>query len=96
MCTPNKHGRTISRKKKDQYADEVDKRTKEFMNLYKKRQRMAEHPFGTIKRSSGFTYFLTRGTENVRTESLLHFLIYNIKRVINTMGVEKLIGELQV
>jgi hypothetical protein len=25
----------------------------------------------------------------------MHFLIYNIKRVINTMGVEKLIGELQ-
>jgi transposase len=64
-CTPNKHGRTVSRKKNDRYADEVDKRTKELMDVYKKRQRMAEHPFGTIKRSLGFTYFLTRGTESV-------------------------------
>jgi transposase len=95
MCTPNKHGRQVSRKKKDQYSDEVDKRTKEFMNLYKKRQQMVEHPFGTLKRGLGFTYFLTRGRENVRTETLMHFLIYNIKRVINTVGVEKLIGELQ-
>lgn len=65
------------------------------MDVYKKRQRMAEHPFGTIKRSLGFTYFLTRGTESVRTETLMHFLIYNIKRVISAMGVEKLVGELQ-
>lgn len=95
LCTSHKKGRTVSRKKNDHFADEVDKRTKEYMELYKKRQRLAEHPFGTIKRSLGFTYFLTRGTESVRTESLMHFLVYNIKRVINTVGVEKLIGQLQ-
>jgi transposase len=95
LCTPHKHGRTVFRQENDRFADEVDKRTKENMKLYNKRKQMAEHPFGTIKRNFGFTYFLTRRTENVLTESLMHFLVYNIKRVINTVGVEKLVGELQ-
>lgn len=95
QCTTHKHGRTVFRQENDRFADEVDKRTKENMELYKKRKQLAEHPFGTIKRSFGFTYFLTRRTENVKTESLMHFLVYNIKRVINTVGVEKLVEVLQ-
>jgi hypothetical protein len=94
LCTPHKNGRTVNRKKYDSFADEVDKHTKECIEAYEERQRLAEHPFGTVKRSLGFTYFLTRGTENVRTESLLHFLTYNIKRVITTLGVKELIGQL--
>jgi transposase len=94
QCTTHQH-RTVIRKENDQFAEEVDRRTKENMELYKKRKQLAEHPFGTIKRNFGFTYFLTRRTENVRTESLMHFLVYNMKRVINTVGVEKLVGELQ-
>ena len=42
------------------------------------------------KRALGFTYFLTRGTENVRTESLLHFLAYNTKRLINIVGTNNM------
>lgn len=93
-CTSHKHGRTVFRHENDRFADEVDKRTKANLELYKKRKQLAEHPFGTIKRSFGFTYFLTRRTEGVRAESFMHFLVYNIKRVINTVGVEKLIGAL--
>jgi transposase len=93
-CTIHQH-RTVIRTENDRFADEVDKHTREYMELYKKRKQLAEHPFGTIKRSFGFTYFLTRKTDNVRTESLMHFLVYNIKRVINTEGVEKLVGTLQ-
>lgn len=52
------------------------------MSLYKKRQQIVEHPFGTIKRALGYTYFLTRGNASVRVESFMHFLIYNLKRVI--------------
>lgn len=32
---------------------------------------------------------------NVRTESLLHFLVYNMKRAINIVGTKQLIGILQ-
>jgi Transposase and inactivated derivatives len=95
LCTTHKHGRTVFRQENEQFADEVDKRTKENMALYNKRKQMAEHPFGTLKRNFGFTYFLTRRTESVRAESFMHFLVYNIKRVINTVGVEKLVEELK-
>ena len=95
LCTTHKHGRTVFRQENERFSDEVDKRTKENMVLYNKRKQMAEHPFGTIKRNFGFTYFLTRRTESVRTESFMHFLVYNIKRVINTVGVEKLVEVLQ-
>ena len=94
-CTTNKDGRTIHDRPFQRIADEVDKRTAENVDIYKKRQRLAEHPFGTLKRNWGFSYFLTRRTESVRTESFMHFLIYNMKRMINIMGTEKLIGILE-
>lgn len=88
-CTTNKY-RCIFDQPFQRYADEVDKITRENMQLYKKRQELVEHPFGSVKRAFGFTHFLTTGTENVRTESVLHFLAYNLKRVINIVGVQKL------
>jgi hypothetical protein len=91
----NKEGRTIQDRPFQRFAEEVDQRTAENADIYKKSQRLAEHPFGTIKRGFGFSYFLTRGTESVRAESLMHFLIYNMKRAINIVGTEKLIGVLQ-
>jgi len=68
----------------------------ENMALYAKRQIMAEHPFGTIKRSWGFNYFLTRGIESTRAETHLAFLAYNLRRVINILGVKEMISRLAV
>jgi len=90
LCTPKSKYRSIVRLEFDDYNDEVDAFTKANKELYKQRKCMVEHPFGTVKRAFGFTYFLTRGTENVRTESLLHFLAYNMKRLINIMGTKEL------
>ena len=36
-------------------------------------------------------YFLLRGLEKVRTEMSLTVLAYNLKRVINILGVPKLL-----
>jgi transposase len=94
-CSDNKKGRTIHDRPFQRVADAVDRRTKEFSNMYKIRKQTVEHPFGTIKRTFGFSYFLTRRTENVRTESLLHFLVYNMKRAINIIGTKELIEKLQ-
>jgi hypothetical protein len=85
-CIPRVKYRTIVRKEFEDYMDEVDAYTKQNRELYSKRKNMVEHPFGTVKRTLGFSYFLTRGTDNVRTESLLHFLAYNMKRLINIVG----------
>jgi len=94
QCTPGKF-RTIQDRPFAEYARAVDERRKSHPEAYLLRKELAEHPFGTVKRTLGFTYFLTRGAESVRAESLLHFLIYNMKRAVNQVGVSKLIGSLQ-
>jgi hypothetical protein len=94
-CTENKDGRKIHERHIGKYAREVDVRTKANPKMYHLRKQLVEHPFGTVKRALGFTYFLTRGNENVRTESLLHFLVYNLKRAINIVGTRGIIRELQ-
>jgi transposase len=94
-CSDSEKGRTIQDRPFQRYADEVDKHTNEYLDMYKKRKQLVEHPFGTIKRSYGFSYFLTRGTENVRTESLMHFLVYNMKRAINIIGTKEIMESLK-
>jgi transposase len=95
LCSNSAIGRTIQDRPFQRYADEVDKRTNANQDMYKKRKQMVEHPFGTVKRAMGYTYFLTRGNASVKTESLLHFLAYNMKRVINMAGTTRLVGILQ-
>jgi hypothetical protein len=43
----------------------------------------------------GWTHFLMRTLEHVSTETSLHVLSYNIKRMINLKGVESLIEAIQ-
>ncbi len=90
-CTINKSGRTIKDRPLQEFSREVDRRTKANMDTYHQRKQVVEHPFGTVKRAFGFSYFLTRGNENVRAESVLHFFVYNLKRVINIVGTKELV-----
>lgn len=94
-CSNGKKGRTIQDRPFQRIADEVDRRTEQFADMYKIRKQTVEHPWGTVKRAMGYSYFLTRKTESVRTESLLHFLVYNMKRAINIVGTKQLVRELQ-
>lgn len=89
-CSPSTSYRTIVRGAFDDYTEEVDAFTKANARLFAERKSLCEHPFGTVKRALGFTYFLTKGHENVRTETLLHFLAYNMKRIINIMGARQI------
>ena len=89
-CTTSKEGRRIKRGPYQEIYDEVDERTEENKELYKQRQMIVEHPFGTVKRALGFSYFLTRKNENVKAESFMHFFIYNLIRVINIVGAKEL------
>jgi len=59
---------------------------------FKLRKTLAEHPFGTIKRWFGYTHFLLKGLEKVRCEWSLTTLAYNLKRVLNLVGFEKLMA----
>lgn len=95
LCTKSENGRVIARTIDQDFLDIVDQRTNENKELYKTRQMIVEHPFGTIKRGWGLWYFLTRGTESVKTETSLAFLAYNMKRVINILGVKEILKRLK-
>lgn len=55
------------------------------------RRQTVEHPFGTLKAWMGATHFLMKTLAHVRTEMSLHVLAYNLKRVINIIGLKALI-----
>ena len=54
-----------------------------------------EHPFGTIKSWMGYTHFQMKTLKHVATEMALHVLAYNIKRVINIIGIGALIAAMK-
>ena len=60
------------------------------------RQETVEHPFGTLKSWMGYSHFLTRTIDRVSTEMGLHVLAYNLKRVINIMGMPALMEAIVV
>jgi hypothetical protein len=51
------------------------------------RRSTVEHVFGTLKHWMGATHFLTRTLGRVSTEMSLQVLAYNLKRVMNILGV---------
>jgi len=94
-CTKAVNGRTIFRHKNQDFLDLIDQQTRENLKTYKLRQMIVEHPFGTIKRAWGASYFLTRRKASVSAEIALSFLCYNLKRVINILGTEEIIRRLR-
>jgi transposase len=54
------------------------------------RKCLSEHPFGSVKFWNDGSYLLLRGIEKVTGELSLSFLVYNMKRAINVLGVDRL------
>jgi hypothetical protein len=94
MCTRNKGGRRITRLVDEDLLDEMQRRIEHNPDLLTRRKAIVEHPFGTIKWSMGQGYFLMKGIPKTSAEMSLSFLAYNIKRVINILGVPKMIEAL--
>ena len=61
----------------------------------KLRRKLVEHPFGTIKSWTGSSHFLMKRLANVKTEISLHVLAYNLKRVVQILGVRPLMAAIQ-
>lgn len=59
------------------------------------RRQTVEHPFGTLKSWMGHTHFEMKTLKHVSTEMGLHVLAYNLKRVMNILGVKPLIQAIQ-
>jgi transposase len=93
-CTTNQRGRRISRWVDEKLLEDMARRVRARPQIMRRRQQLSEPPFGTIKRAMGQGYFLMRGLPKVGAEMSLTVLSYNLKRVINIIGVKKLIAAL--
>ena len=90
-CTTNQRGRRITRWVDEKFLEDMARRVRARPEMMRRRQQLSEPPFGTIKRAMGHGYFLMRGLNKVGAEMSLTILSYNIKRVINIIGVKKMI-----
>ena len=61
----------------------------------KHRRETVEHPYGTMKWLMGYPRFLVSGLKKAKAELALGVLSYNLKRVINILGVPALLEALQ-
>jgi len=91
-CTRNKENRRITRWVHEAIMEEMEQRVAGQPEKVKARKSLVEHPFGTMKRGMDHGYFLTRGLAKVRGEMSLTVLVYNLKRVLNILGMEALIA----
>lgn len=94
-CTKSAKGRSICRHVDQDFLDTIDLQVELNMDKYKLRQMIVEHPFGTIKRGWGAYYFLTKRKASVTAEVSLSFLAYNLKRVMNILGIEDMLKRLR-
>lgn len=96
LCTAKADGRReIERSEFAKAVEENAQRYKDNKDLYRKRQEINEHIFGTIKRKWGYSYTDLNGLEKVNGEHSLICLVYNIKRTINILGMPELLKKLK-
>jgi hypothetical protein len=88
-CTLDKVKR-VKRWEHEGVLDKMQARLDRMPNTTTIRRQTVEHPFGTLKAWMGSTHFLTRTLEKVKTEMSLQVLAYNMKRMINILGVKPL------
>jgi len=96
LCTGRAQGgREIDR---SEYAHAVEAnraRYKSHEALYRKRQEINEHIFGTIKRKWGYSYTDLRGLKKVNGEFALILTVYNIRRCITILGIPELLEKMK-
>lgn len=90
-CTTAKNGKLIERNLYSPLFEENRQRIAAHPELYKRRQAIVEHPFGTIKRQWGYSYVLTKkGMERASADVGLMLVAYNLRRLFSILGLEGL------
>ena len=90
QCTTGKE-RRITRWEHERVIEAMQARMDLAPKIMRVRRATVEHPFGTIKAWMGATHFRMKTLEKVKTEMSLHVLAYNLKRVIEILGVGPLL-----
>jgi transposase len=96
-CTKSlKNGKLLQR---SEYAESIENnkcRMESGKDLYKLRQAIVEHPYGTIKRQWGFSYILTKKyIHRASADVGIMMTAYNLRRIINILGIDILKEYLQ-
>ena len=78
----------------EEVVDDMKKRMKANPEIMDERKKVVEHTFGTVKRAFGAPYLLLKGLRKVSGEVGLLLLSYNLRRALNILGVQALIGAL--
>jgi len=90
-CTRSKKERLIHRSEYADYYERTRTHTIEKEHLYKRRQAIVGHPFGTIKRQWGFNYILTKkGIARAGADVGFMLIAYYYRRIINITGRDML------
>jgi len=89
QCTTSNY-RRIARWEHEAVLEAMQQRLDRQPDAMKLRRQTVEHPFGTLKSWMGSTHFLTKRLPRVSTEMSLHVLAYNLKRVMQIMGIRPL------
>jgi Transposase DDE domain len=90
------HERRIARWEHEAVVEAVQKRLDENPEAMRTRRETVELPFGTMKMRMGATHFLCKTLPKVATEMALCVLTYNLTRVLNIFGVEKIMEAIAV
>ena len=94
-CTGRHDGRREI--ERSEYAAAVERNKANYEShteLYRRRQEINEHIFGTIKRQWNLYYTNLRGLEKVNGELALIMTVYNMKRARNILGHKNLMEKL--
>ena len=94
QCTTGKQ-RRVARWEHEVILEAMQDRLDHDPEIMRVRRQTVEHPYGTLKAWMGSTHFLTRTLKHVSTEMSLHVLAYNLKRVMNVLGIKPLIQAIQ-
>ncbi len=90
-CTRSSYEpRKMRRWMHEDVIDDMHQRLKNTRNTSLIRKQTVEHPFGTIKMWMGATHYLTKRLKNVSTETNLHVLAFNLKRMMTIKGTVQL------
>ncbi len=96
LCTGRQDGRREI--ERSEYAEAVERNNENYKNnqpLYRRRQEINEHIFGTIKRQWGYNHTNLRGLEKVNGEMALIMTVYNLKRSLNILTMPKILEKLK-
>jgi transposase len=86
QCTTGDY-RRIARWEHEEVLEAMQARLDQMPQASRIRRQTVEHVFGTFKAWMGATHFLMKRLRNVSTEMSLHVLAYNLKRVMQILGV---------